>query len=235
MLRRNQWLSLLVVSTVLALAVPSDADDFNPPPWDRDDPFATSAEWDFVTPPTDENQNDFFGDDGWEPDGSEVPLNTGNSGAPTQILYQGDIRWDGENALEADPTGDGGVIIIEFDNIVDDEPLKKLRIRITGVNPLDAENPIPNDGVTVEAADQDAPVVTAERISSGFVQDEEGGFSWGQDWELRPNPDFEVINLPIEPGVIIEQIVADAISIPEPATVAMLLPAGLLMLHRKRR
>jgi len=211
-------------------------DDFNPPPWDRDDPFATSAEWDFTTPPQDSNQNDFLGDEPWQPDGNEVPFNPGDSGAGTYVMFgpDGEIGWDGQGAIVTKPTsqeGQGGQISIMFDNIVDDEPFKLLRIRITGTSSSD--DPIPNEGVAVLGFDATDGDVTAELQSSAFVQDEAGGFNWGQDWRLEPNPDHEQIILNIAPDTEIQQIVADAISIPEPTSLALLGLSGLLLARRR--
>jgi len=222
-----------VCVAMLATRGPNAAfgDDFNPPPWDRNDPFATSAEWDFPQPLRDDNDNDFRGDELWQPDGQEVPFNSGDSGHGTFITYSpaGDIAWDGEGLIVTSSTGDGGQIHIHFD----DEPFKLLRIRITGTSSFSSD-PIPNEGVLVEGFDDTDGPVTAERESSGFAQDSAtGDFSWGQDWRLEPNPDWEQIGLNVAPDTEIQQIVADAISMPESTSLALLGLGGLVLARRR--
>jgi len=223
-----------VAGLILGAAPAVFGDDFDPPPWDRNDPFATSAEWDFVTPPPDSDTDGFLGDEQWQPDGTEVPFNSGNSGHGTFITFgpDGIIAWDGEGSIVTEPSGEGGQITIDFDNIVDDEPFKILRIRITGSS--SANDPIPS--VEVTGADATDGSVTSEFLSSGFVQDSQtGDFSWGEDWQLEPNPDWEQIVLTIAPDTQIEQIVTDAISIPEPTSLALLSLSGLLLARRRSR
>lgn len=222
-------------AAALTLAPAAYADDFNPPPWDRNDPFATSAEWDFVQPPDDSNNNNFLGDEDWTPDGSEVPFNDGNSPAVTKLNFEEGIIWDSElGGLVNIQEGAPAEIIITFDNIIDDRPIKNLRIRITGIAGSSITDPIANDLVRVEGFDATDGLVTAQRVSSGFTSlTGDPAFSWGQDWVLEPNPDSETIFIPINPNTAIEQIVVDAISIPEPSTLALLGLGGLAMARRR--
>jgi len=225
----------LCFTVLMATAAPVVADDFNPPPWDREDPFATAAEWDFTDPADDANNNDFRGDERWLPDGAEVTQQPGNTGHGTFVMFGPDdgINWDQQSSLVTNPGGNGGQIVIDFDNIFDDRPLKWLRIRITAASSPDA--PIPMDSVEVMGFDATDGDVTARRTATSFTPDSATGrFNWGQDWELRPNPDWERIFLNVAPDTAVDQIVTDAYSIPEPASLALVGLGGLVMLYRRR-
>lgn len=192
------------------------ADDLFPAPWrDFTDPFYTIQEWEFTQPGTP-----------LQPDGEITTLNPGD---PAMFQAAG-VVWDGNfqnTGLDGYfmPTGTG-VMVFGIPNVVDNEPMKYLRIQINGIWD---QSPPPVVSFISATKDQQ-PAVTH------FIESDEAipGFHRWEDWAIFPNPDDEVIQLIVPGGSFVNQVVIETISFPEPASLSLLTLGGLVALRRRR-
>jgi len=176
-------------------------DDFLPPPWQRlgQANLSTSAEWEFLTP----SNNPAF------PDGQTVPLHVGDGGVTNiQAVIGANLQWD---AYDGDggwiPTGlDPGEIVFECPNWIDLKPIKWLRIQITHSG---GQSPFVADVVGIDPQGAASQFVSANDVDA---------FHRLEIWQIFPNPNHERIRLVVPNDVLIDQVVIDAISIPEPAS-----------------
>lgn len=203
------------------------ADDFNPPGW-RGGPLSVEAEWDFEaqTPAA-----------GIPPDGKYNTV--GGSGGETLDPYFTHI--DGTGTWVADPDGPGPKgggfaftgFVIHVANWIDQEPTKFIRLQFTGY--------MANGGIsqflTIPQFDVSASPLNDWTILDGdweYNPDTDITKAW-VDLQLWPNPRNEDIWFnTVPPGVIIDQVYVDTISIPEPCGMA-LLGAGVILARRRRR
>jgi len=121
---------------------------------------------------------------------------------------------------------------IQFPNVIDQLLLKRLRLQIAFAT--EDSDPFPG-GISVTGFDPEGPV-EAELVSFlAITPPPTDGII--QDWELEPNPDWEIIDIPVGPNTFINQIVLDMISIPEPASwmLALFGLVGLVALKIRRR
>jgi len=203
---------ILISFCVLFVVGMASADDFYPPIWSRTGPMAMTAEWDFLA---DTNPVD--------PDG---PLT--NIDVPFKGGYDTRATIDG-GAWQLGNTGEwyfpnGGYITIEMDNVVDILPVKDLWIQITYIGQAPGV-------MAIQAFDDDVGSnVLVQRIDFGG----DGNHAW-EWWRLYPNPDWEFLHINVPEGVIVDQIIIDTQSIPEPATVVLLGLGSLALIRRRRR
>lgn len=220
---------LLLVAVVAALmSAPAIADDFAPPDW-RGDPLSYFAEWEFVSSfKTSPDLESSMGGDQGE---YLYPLAGG-----THIDVDGE-GWGWVDLGE----GDGGIscpgrpasFAINTINWVDELPEKLIRVQITfeGVAPavLHAQgftDPDEHGG--------SGPLIDHGQFPAGpaVIFDENHFY---QDIVLFPNPDWEQIVVNVPDGAIVDEIIVDTISIPEPATLGLLSLAALAFVRRRRR
>lgn len=218
-----------VVAFILLTASAASADDLSPPPWARFQFQSTVQEWEFqqpgITPPdgTTPPLNPYFNPGG-------VPLATPG---PT-LVWQPSIPLppypDFSGAYVAQG-GPGDYIDFDIPNWIDLEPVKHIRIQVAG---LWFPAGLPTSQF-IGATDNLGGPVTAQFVGDGFSP---GAISFEFhryfDWDLFPNPDSETFRLNFAAGTIIDQVVIDTISIPEPATLVGLSAAGLVGLRRRR-
>jgi len=130
---------LFGASCLAFLSATAVADDFAPPPWDRADPHAITAEWEFGAP--------------INPVAPGGPLTnvftkgSGSVGSSASIFGTGGLGWgpgDGDGGWFFP---DGGSIHFTLDNVIDHEPVKHLWLQVThtpglglAVDPLFALN-----------------------------------------------------------------------------------------------
>ncbi len=200
-------ITFVLLSLAAALAVPAMAHDLNPPDW-RGEPHSALAHWE-----------------------------DGDLG-----LTLTEFEWvegvyplhESEPVLHFGESDDGNVLIdLDIPNFVDDLSKKWVRVQINWEGLAD----IPPSIVDVSGEDG----ATGERVTweleySSPVQpwtQPDGGYQY-HDLLLEPNPDWEMIQITAPPDVIVDQIVVDTISIPEPATMG-LLGVGALALVKRRR
>ncbi len=216
-----QVLTICLMSVAALLATHARADDFAPPPWLRGAPLSTAAEWEFLT-----DEASHFG-----PDGNTVATVVGDFTGPQAASVF--ANPSGDLPLWSPGDGDGEWIagtqpmFIEFEigNWVDLKPVKLFRMQVTFGGPAPSI-------FSIGAIDAAGPVVI---VPTGTTL-----FSTTHilfEYELFPNPDFELITLEIPPGGSVDQVVVDTISIPEPSTLtlAALGLLGLLAHGRRRR
>jgi hypothetical protein len=206
--------TVLMISASFALA-----DDFSPPPWDRNtqnnNPFAVMYGWEFGSM------------SGQNPSGGMEP----------QSMWPGSPMFTGEavgaKSSDVQWTPDGwkfnysGAISFTIPDVVDEEPVKFVRVQVTTHN----ANPSLLEIGARGATDNGAPVTDfTDVIKNG------GGNKFLFSWEIRPNPDWETFDLVGGTDDIIKQVVVDTLStIPEPTALALagLGIASLLVLRRK--
>jgi len=207
---RPQAAWLLLVAT-LAFSLTTRADDVNPPPYDGQ-----------------VNSVGAF----WQDSGAGLQL--GGFGFVPGIypLSQKDLFGGGagQPALDIDPVGPYGDIYSFFiPNFVDSLPLKLMRIQVTyfGTEPI-------LSGII--ASDSGGPVQTAELDHVIDAALTGGALYYYEDWQLWPNPDWEIVQIFVPGGSTLHQVVIDTISTPLPPAVWLLgtALAGLMVVARRR-
>jgi hypothetical protein len=200
---RRKMLSLVVLITLFRALAPTVglADDFAPPPWDRSDLYAVTAEWEFLTPanPT-------------PPDGPLTNVMTKGSGTiPTFVSISGGpagLGWgmgDGDGGWFFPDSGD---MHFRIDNVIDQRPVKHLWMQVThtpmlglGVDPLAGFN-----GAATGSLPGPVSMISHGPTSTIF------------HWDMFPNPPWEEFRLLVFGTGEIDQVVVDTISIPEPTS-----------------
>ena len=244
----QRWLCAAATTAVMfaAAAGNAQADDLSPPNWTRLAPLTTVQEWEFLasTPPG----------VGAPPDGTTAGISPFYNGGGVPLAFTGTgVSWlpqytlnfpNGPVVLQGVYLGDGtqnSYIDFDIPDWIDFEPVKHFRLQVAGLWP-----PIPLPSTAFISATDNLPGgVVAQFVGDGVsplaISLE---FHRYFDWDLFPNPDSEVFRLIVPQGAIINQVVIDTISIPEPAS-AVLVMLGLLglatirgrqaPLHRRRR
>lgn len=119
---------------------------------------------------------------------------------------------------------------LEIPNIVDELPLKKLRIQLTWQGTTQ-----PPISISAEGFDGGVIVpgiVTGITNPLVFTQPD-GGYQYF-DIEFRPNPDFEILHVNLPQNAKLVQVVVDSIStVPEPATVGLLALGSVVTMRRR--
>lgn len=206
--------ALLAASTATAYA-----DDFAPPPY-RGGPLSVQAEWDFSTPFT---SVDIF---------PEFFNAVGGSGTlfdgfmtKAELSSTSDWRWvpgDGDGGITPTDPG-GGVLAFKVQNWIDLEIEKLLRIQVTH------QGAPPNIiGMTGFFGTQESDGVF---LDGEFVDDQR----FYEDWSIRPNPWWEIIEVSVPFGTVLDQVVIDTISIPAPGVAPLFALAVAVPSLRRRR
>lgn len=218
-MRRTIGLGLI---GLVCMAAAASADDLSPPPWDRSDPYAVTAHWEFNTP-----------DMSLPPDGPLTNLTNGG-GAQTLLtllpmepgmepIYQ-EGAWYFPYFTSMD---------IVVDNVIDDYPVKHLQIQYTYVSGAFGAP----GAYWIEAYD---PTGEVTYVYVGTTEWQIPGTNQWQHvatYDLFPNPDYEVIHIDLYEGTLLSQVIVDTISVPEPATLALvgLGVAGLVARRRRSK
>lgn len=213
-MRASRICLIIVVSLLSTSAL---ADDFAPPPWVRGDPLTTATEWEFLS---DANSHTLA-------DGNTVPLVQGGYGPPTVSISGApgnEPTWsigDGDGQWTASANGPMNMYF-EIGNWLDLEPVKYLRIQVT----YNGSAP----SVSSISALHQSEFVTVTPTGTTSFSTTQILF----EYEMNPNPFFEVFTLETPAGASIDQVVIDTISTPEPATMSLLALGALTVMRRRR-
>lgn len=206
------------------------ADDLNPPPY-RGAPLSTLTEWEFLTPANPA-----------VPDGAIIPVvGDGGGGGPLATI-SGPMLWDafdGDGAwIGNGQPGQEGQIALDIPNWIDELPTKHIRVQMVVQQFTSSSGLIVTPYVSaVDAFDPTGPTVASLVNVSEFVSDPLNGLVHRtEDWILHPNPDYERIFINVPSDTLVDQIVVDTISVPEPSTVALALLgiASFVAIARRR-
>lgn len=197
-----------------------------PPIW-RGEPLSVWAQWAFETQP-----------DNLQSITPNILQTVGGTGGETlfdgfatnaEVDSVGNWAWiprfdNSDGALQAGQSG--GQIFFKVQNWVDQEPVKWIRIQV------EFEGSVPPfvslvEGYKGDSTDPLPGVITQQPVFTGPT-------TYFMDWEIRPNPDWDLIVLDLAPGVILDRICIDTISLPTPGAGALLSLAGLVALRRRR-
>lgn len=172
----------------------------------------------------------------WEDEGAGLTLTGFDFEAGVYPLSQQDLfgGGPGQPSLEIDPIpGTGALFSFFMPNFIDPLPLKLMRIQVTYADPG------PEPLVTgIIASDPSGPVATmrGEHFVPGSVP--LTGLSYFyEDWHLWPNPDWEIAQIFVPDGAMLEQVVVHTLStVPLPPAVWLLGSAlvGLAVVARQR-
>jgi hypothetical protein len=194
------------------------ADDLFPAPW-RGQPRTTLAEWDFVTAanPT-------------PPDGTLTTV-VGDSGGVPMAEMESDLVWDpvfngSWHTRPEPPPLINTFVYLEIPNWIDQEPLKLIQIQITAqprfTGPGIIEMPFVVDVGGISGGTGAGHTSQRINFSELEIDPVDGIWHRTETWQIRPNPDQEVITLDIPQDSLLTQIVVDTISfVPEPGTMIL--------------
>jgi hypothetical protein len=200
-----RWVRLgSCIGMLLAVATWSAAEDLNPPGY-RGLGNTTSAEWEFPSP-----GGPYF------PSGGTVPLVVGDTGPPAPglgtpfpfcVLFMG-ATWVPPGAI-AGP----GTIACNIPNWKDNEPVKRQRVQVTYKGPKPSIRKFCFLGVPGSSDAVTETLITEVADTTLGLLSSSGGYFY-QDWECRPNPDWEQVVVDLLPGTVVDQLVVDTISAP---------------------
>jgi hypothetical protein len=230
--------NLLLAAAVLLSALGNVlADDITPPPY-RGDPRSTSAEWGF-------NQHSGDLNDPIFPDGSLLVIGDFNTqlnnafpdGAPHPSGFAfGDISYTGSGWLGGEQTG---ALAFNVPNWIDQEPIKHLRLQVTWLGNPTSGSPgtsVSGHFVTSGTTPEEAIEIALPRVGMTLPSNNANYFY--EDWMIFPNPFWEQVVIQVPFGTMIDQVVIDSISMPEPGSFAITVMGGLGVLAwmaRRRR
>jgi hypothetical protein len=120
----------------------------------------------------------------------------------------------------------GGQIAFKVQNWIDQEPIKWVRLQVEFVG---STAPIVStvEGYVAGSTDPLPGTITLDPVFTSPT-------TFFMDWEILPNPDWDLVVLDLAPGIILDRICIDTISLPSPGAGAILALAGVAALRRRR-
>ncbi len=214
--------ALVAAGAIACWSAPALGHDLDPPPWERFVPFTTFQEWDFnqpgTIPPDGEAQGNWYNED---------PANDTPLAIPgIDVNWIADLPAAGRTGLYEGLGAGQTYIDFEVPNWIDDEPLKWVWIQISGV-----WGTIPPPTVEFITGNEAGVTLEGVFIDSFDTVPGEHRTEW---WELRPNPDFELIRLHLPAGTYVDQVVIDTWSFPAPGAVGLMGIACIAATRRRR-
>jgi hypothetical protein len=203
-------LTWLAIAVVLVFSVNyARADDLNPPTY-RGDPLSVYGHWNLIPGSTILNLTGSSWVDDSDPTTTLHPLPFSN---PVQPVAPGQYQF-------------------QLPNWIDTLPIKYMRVQLTWEGDL-------NPPISLASQAQDGVNTVWGSINYiSPLQTDAAGIKAYQYFDLifQPNPDFERINVVLNPNSVLSQVVVDTVStVPEPATLLLLSIGGVLGLFKKRR
>lgn len=184
------------------------ADDLNPPPY-RGSPLSVYGHWNLIPGSTTLNLTGNNWVDDNDPSTTLSPVPFSNPVQPTTA----------------------GAYEFQLPNWIDNLPIKYMRVQLTWLNDLSA--PVNVSSLALDGANP----VTGQITYVSPLQPDAAQLSVYQyyDFIFQPNPDFERIQIVLQPNSVLSQVVIDTVStVPEPGTLAIL-GFGAAGILRKRR
>ncbi len=223
-------IGMFLIAAMALGVIPAMADNFAPPDY-VGDPLSYHAEWEFANGPL--------------PTGEIYPDSESNGGPKNgEFLYDRfdtHIDPDGSDWSWDPADGDGGMVntnrnasfAINTINWVDEEPDKSLRIQVTYIG--QAPTVTGANGYQFDPY-HGGPTNTTD---FGFFQadatvDVDQSHLYN-DIAMQPNPDWEQIVVNVPQGTVIDEVVVDSISIPEPSVLVLVLAVGGGLAFVRRR
>ena len=219
-------LMMVLCGALLGVTEWTFAEDLNPPPY-RGGFRSTVAEWDF----------DEDGTNPLLPDG-DLPTVVGDfapqldaafpAGAPHPSGFaNSNLTYTGSGFLNEGEVNRN--LSFNVPNWIDQEPYKFLRLQVTYTGTTPGTTVFGVLGAPGETDSVDEVLLDTVFGTAG------NSLYFYQDWELRPNPDWDQVVLFVPPGTFIDQVVIDTISTPEPSSIALAAIMALSALGWKAR
>ncbi len=222
----------LALAVVLSCVGLGWADDRIPPPWDRQEPAALFAEYDFRAAPV--PTGDVRPGGLYFPEQLSNPFGGQPAGYDPNYPYNGGVGSEWLPAIGIRP----GIAVPAFDmefwnpNAPVARPYKEMYIQVTWLpGGPDADGVAP----LLEVTTTDPHTTLIEIAVVNEIPLEDGFFYTRWRVRIEPNPPQEYVRLlPSEEGgrLYLDQVVIDTICVPEPATVLLL--AMALVCRRPR-
>ena len=206
---KSQKLSLLLSLAAIAALTANVtlADDLNPPSY-RFDPLSVHAHWQNIDGTANLTLTDYHFEDDMDPSTTLSPL------VPIDYIVP----------------SDAGEYKFHLPNWIDEMPIKHMRLQLTWTG-----NSAPPIEILLNGVEGTSPV-PGTIVSTSPVTPTPAGASYQfYDIEFKPNPDFERWSVFLPEQAFLVQAVADTVStVPEPATVTLLLFGSLVLLPKKK-
>ena len=233
---------LIVLGVVLLMfaATPALADDLFPPSY-RGAQLSYQAEWDTFGHFNDPqgffpDTESFVGDGNHQLYGAFATHLDLSPSVPVNPTSWAVVPSGPDSGLTDPGTIGGNTFVANTINWVDWRELKHVRVQVAytdfGAGPptitgmIGISEAFPNGSLPQGALD----LVTPGNFVGGFSQP---GYFY-EHWIIVPNPDWEAIEFFLPQGTIVDQIVIDTISVPEPAGLG-LVGLALLAVRKKQR
>ena len=216
--------SSFVLLIAFVFAGPVLADDWNEPPWTREDPGTTYARWEFDGPgvaiPGSAYPFGYYGapDDWYGPYPDDPPtLQVFGSGRDWMSQYP-------EVSVEPDVVRFGvwplsGIIVIRIPNYPPENPEKRIRVQLTWAS----DSPFGKPSVEVQP---EGNAAAAEIVPLEISQ--LAGGPWTNSLyttTIYPNPPWE--RIVIQGNVYVDEVVVDTWCVPEPGGVLGIITGSL--------
>jgi hypothetical protein len=143
------------------------------------------------------------------------------------------VAWTGAISnggyLATGPSSVDRGLVFNVPNWIDTEPLKRVRIQVTYQGPAPSTEVIGSLGVP--GSSDNVTEVFIGRVPGTSPNLPAGMSYFYDDWEVRPNPDWEQVVIRMLENTFVDQVVIDTVSyIPEPSGLALGI-AGLTSLR----